>query len=859
MPDHEAREAAEAATVVHERAPERDVTRPHGATGVRVQRRLLVGAADDPAEREADQIADRVIAAMRSGTPTPTAAVTAAPGTRIARRATGADGFEVDHDTHRAIQSARGGGQALPSKIRRSMEGAFGADFSDIRLHVGARSDALNERVQARAFTLGNDVFVRRADYAPGTSAGQHLLAHELAHTVQQGASRVQRRGLASGITPTSASTAQRVIRRLTATEIVDHVTLDQTRELTAANAFDPAAFKEKTNTRGHQRGAALKAIDKYLVQYAPLKNATDPAKQQQQLDLLVQMQYAAEQWILDHSVEDSGGNRGALKKDKNGVVEAETGDVIIDPKRKGRFSGMAYFLKVVNAQIRAVKAVLANTDDDATTLQNVEQSGATAGHSKLKAKYDGDPTSVFTKLGALIEMAVPNEGDASEIEVAFRWPVDPTGVAFVGGTIRLKAQNSSPPGTTTGAQGKKNLLARAEILFTFGAQWLDVGKIQAEIGGYIESSAKTGRETMTLMSYMLYRKAAESYVFPQGVINYMWGGGRKGMFGQIKADMWSRDVEKGIIGDNENAYVQSGLVGGVGAEGKLGNRDIGMAGNVKLSGGLGTRYDKESIEKVKGVGGLGNKNERSDKAKISNAQKQLGRGVRFLALEVAGNVGPFNGAAAVRLQWEQGQTGYEIKAAELEFQAGAKVPNVGGEDFGTRVAGWVTEGVKTLVSKVRAVVGSFADKEKVAKGEITQKERNDARVGSGTGETWTTVLDGLDQLRNMSGIESTLTPNPAVDPTWLGGAAPTSASSFHDVTTSNSQRLTESIGNRAMQSTIGLMLAIGGDIIGRSMQISINFEKARSFAIPMFLEVSQKSTSRLIAFRLENKTWSVL
>lgn len=837
-------------------APERAVRAPARASS-RVQRRLAVGAANDPAEREADLIADRVVQTLRSGRPVDSGQL-AATTPRIARRATAADGFEVDRDTQRGIESARGGGQPLPTKIRRNMEGAFGADFSGIRLHVGARSDALNERVQARAFTLGNDVFVRRSDYAPATTSGQHLLAHELAHTVQQGASRVQRRGLAGDVRAAGSSTAQRVIRRLSAMDVVDEVRgqLDTTRQLTSSNWYDPAKFKEATNTRGHQRGAALKAIDTYLVQYAPI--AKDPAKNDQRLKLLVQMQYAAEQWILDHAVQDADGNRGAIKKDrKTGVSETESRQWLIDPKRKGRFAGMAYFLENCTIEIRTTKTVLQDADSDDQTLGKVEQAGASDGHKKLKAKYDGDPTSVFTKLGALVEMAVPNEGDASEIEVAFRWPVDPTGVAFVGGTIRLKAQNSSPPGTSTGAQGKKNLLARAEIVFTFGAQWLDVGKIQAEIGGFIESSAKTGREAMTLMSYLLYRKAAESYVFPQGAINYMWGG-RKGLFGQIKADKWSRDVEKQIIGDNENAYAQSGLIGGIGVDGKLGNKDIGMAGNAKLSGGLGTRYDKDSIEKVKGVGNLGGKNERSDKARISNAQKELGRGVRFLALEVAGNVGPFNGAAAVRLQWEQGATGYELKAAELSFQAGAKIPNVGGEDFGTRVAGWVTEGVKTLVSKIRAVVGAHADKDKVAKGELTKKEQGEARKGSGLGETWGTVLDGLDQLKNIKGVASELTPNPATNPTWLGGAAENAPSSFHDATTSNSSRLTESIGNRSMESTIGLMLAIGGDIIGKTMQIAINFEKTRTFSIPMFLEVSQKSTSRLIAFNLEGGKWSV-
>ncbi len=67
------------------------------------------------------------------------------------------------------------------------MEGAFGANFDAIRIHAGSKAAELNTRIQAKAFTVGNDIFFR--DGAPDTSTqqGQHLLAHELTHTIQQG------------------------------------------------------------------------------------------------------------------------------------------------------------------------------------------------------------------------------------------------------------------------------------------------------------------------------------------------------------------------------------------------------------------------------------------------------------------------------------------------------------------------------------------------------------------------------------------------------------------------------------------------------------------------------------------------
>ncbi|WJK37034.1 DUF4157 domain-containing protein [Solwaraspora sp. WMMA2065] len=72
--------------------------------------------------------------------------------------------------------------------MRERMERVSGADFSGVRVHVGAESDRLNDTLGSRAFTVGADVFVRRSEYRPGSARGDALLGHELTHTVQQGA-----------------------------------------------------------------------------------------------------------------------------------------------------------------------------------------------------------------------------------------------------------------------------------------------------------------------------------------------------------------------------------------------------------------------------------------------------------------------------------------------------------------------------------------------------------------------------------------------------------------------------------------------------------------------------------------------
>lgn len=185
---------------------------------MRLQAKLRVGPGDDRFEREADHIADEVVRTIgaRPDADDESISQTAADDrvensehrvglhtvSRVQRSATvGLAGGDVDADTERAITSQRGGGKPLPGPARHSMESAFGADFSGIRVHEGSTSTDLNDRIQAKAFTVGGDVFFRDGMPDVESSQGQHLLAHELAHTVQQGAARrsIQR----STITPT--------------------------------------------------------------------------------------------------------------------------------------------------------------------------------------------------------------------------------------------------------------------------------------------------------------------------------------------------------------------------------------------------------------------------------------------------------------------------------------------------------------------------------------------------------------------------------------------------------------------------------------------------------------------------------
>lgn len=191
-----------------------------------IQAKLTLGPAGDAYEQEADQVADQVVRQIESESVQrqeeeeelqmkPLAGdIRSLQRTAVdpIRRAFmiqrngleeeemlqgkyehGPEGGEVDPGVTSQIQAARGGGRPLDDNVRGSMESGFGADFSGVRVHTDAQAADLNRSLNARAFTVGNDIFFGNSEYNPGNSNGQKLLAHELTHTVQQGAAQAKR------------------------------------------------------------------------------------------------------------------------------------------------------------------------------------------------------------------------------------------------------------------------------------------------------------------------------------------------------------------------------------------------------------------------------------------------------------------------------------------------------------------------------------------------------------------------------------------------------------------------------------------------------------------------------------------
>ncbi len=132
-----------------------------------------VSQPDDPLEREADHVADRV---MRMPEP-------------LRAQDVGAGSAGAVADAGRAetsSTSSRAGGQALPASVRSYFEPRFGRDFGGVRVHDGPEAAGLAQSLDAHAFTVGRDIYFGRGAYAPDASDGRHRIAHELTHVVQQ-------------------------------------------------------------------------------------------------------------------------------------------------------------------------------------------------------------------------------------------------------------------------------------------------------------------------------------------------------------------------------------------------------------------------------------------------------------------------------------------------------------------------------------------------------------------------------------------------------------------------------------------------------------------------------------------------
>ncbi|MGH2368302.1 MAG: DUF4157 domain-containing protein, partial [Chloroflexota bacterium] len=175
-------------------------------------------AAASPAQPAAKAVADHSFGLVRIHPAAPAASGTFGAPAIQARLAAGRPGDMYEQEADRAAQQALGislrplaphpsppagqqgvgrfvhplpdAGQPLSAAARAFFEPRFGHNFGQVRVHTGAPAAASAHAVGAVAYTVGRDVVFGAGQYQPGTDSGQQLLAHELAHVVQQGAAQ---------------------------------------------------------------------------------------------------------------------------------------------------------------------------------------------------------------------------------------------------------------------------------------------------------------------------------------------------------------------------------------------------------------------------------------------------------------------------------------------------------------------------------------------------------------------------------------------------------------------------------------------------------------------------------------------
>lgn len=202
---------------------------------------LTVSHPNDPAEKEADEMADRVMRfrverevgegregigldVAREGQVSrsidaeredeeagETVPIRIAEG--VSRKAATEEDLTVSRESAEQIARVTSSG-GKPLENAGFFEERMGADFSDVRVHTGPEAAKAAEGVQAKAFTLGRDVVFGEGQYRPETSDGKRLIAHELTHTLQQGSATPKRGGVFAKLARSVGKLWRQVVQR---------------------------------------------------------------------------------------------------------------------------------------------------------------------------------------------------------------------------------------------------------------------------------------------------------------------------------------------------------------------------------------------------------------------------------------------------------------------------------------------------------------------------------------------------------------------------------------------------------------------------------------------------------------------
>lgn len=149
-----------------------------------IQTKTRIGPAYDPLEREADRIADDVVADRPVGT------ISGSPSATAHRKCSDCDREEElslqRKPADAAAEAVSSSGSPLSPRERAYFEPRFGRDLSEVRLHTHPHAAEAARALNARAYAFGHDIAFAAGEYAQDDPGKRRLVAHELAHVVQQ-------------------------------------------------------------------------------------------------------------------------------------------------------------------------------------------------------------------------------------------------------------------------------------------------------------------------------------------------------------------------------------------------------------------------------------------------------------------------------------------------------------------------------------------------------------------------------------------------------------------------------------------------------------------------------------------------
>ncbi|MFZ9385059.1 MAG: DUF4157 domain-containing protein, partial [Ilumatobacteraceae bacterium] len=589
-------------------------------TATPVRRSMTIGRANDPAERQADRMADAALRNLGSyddnGVST------------INRRAVDDDplgGTDVDPDVQRSIDAKRGGGRPLGDRETAAFSDSYGVDLSGVRVHTDSDADRLSRSLQADAFTTGNDVFFRRGMYEPGTSRGDQLIGHELAHVA------------------TEAGGASRSIHRF----------------------MTPAAFADLTSENWYTgKSRAQKAIEVMLAEYEELKeNGQIPDSQLgTAISKIEGMITIAEAWKADHTKADG----------------------TMDANRAKRAAGFESFVTAARAQLTALKGRSSGSTNTAAMPEDARV-------KSLTEHYAGEGVSLFQRAGAALDMLLDRPNQEAEFKIELSIPIPP---ATIGGYLELKAERDD-----------KGIEAKAIMVVSAGGS-VGAAELVGSLGGYINAKGKDGAMVGSLMEYALYRRLAESNV-PWEVEAYLFGGSASDR-GKRRAEKRSLATETKAFGDpndpNSGEYfAESGGLAELKAKAELG-KDNSAEG--VLQGSMGTRTDKDSLDKAKGGAGKANSKANSWLSTATRgAQETTGRSTAGFMAKAGIKIAGVSAEVEYKAQWvadnvKSKASNLEIKKSEIEL-AVEDIPMQGlVGDLGKKL---ITAGIDSIYKQITA------------------------------------------------------------------------------------------------------------------------------------------------------------